>query len=159
MEDETRNANAQAEYELLCQTLDEIEVPYTKEEEKLVVRFKIQRDEKSVPLTYYMRIFPDAENVLLLSPLQLEVPEDKRFEMSYAINGINTLLFHGVFDFDIKEGSILFRVSTSFIDSIVGAVVFVDLIRMTDVLVNKFHGDLLALAEGNITLDQFIEKL
>ena len=114
---------------------------------------------EDIPIRYFIQIAPDAQLLRIYSHMPFTVPEDKRLEMSYILNYINSKLVDGSFDFNIDNGGLLFRVTSSFIDSEIGNLVFTYAIQITAVVVDEYNDKLYEYAEGKITFEQLMEKI
>lgn len=157
MADENLMEKAIAEYDLLCSTLDEMGWRYEKDKSRLSVETIVQGED--IPIKYLIQIVPDLQLLRLYSHMPFIVPEDKRLEMSYILNYINSKLVDGSFDFDVNSGGMLFRITSSFIDSEIGNLIFTYIIHTTAVVVDEFNDKLFEYADGQITFEQLMEKI
>lgn len=146
-----------AEYDLLCNTLNEMGWRYERDKSKLSVETMVQGED--IPIRYFIQIVPDVQLLQIYSHMPFTVPEDKRLEMSYILNCINSKLVDGSFDFNIDNGGLLFRVTSSFIDSEIGNLVFTYAIQITAAVVDEYNDKLYEYAEGKITFEQLMEKI
>ena len=146
-----------AEYDLLCNTLNEMGWRYERDKSKLSVETMVQGED--IPIRYFIQIVPDVQLLQIYSHMPFTVPEDKRLEMSYILNYINSKLVDGSFDFNIDNGGLLFRVTSSFIDSEIGNLVFTYAIQITAAVVDEYNDKLYEYAEGKITFEQLMEKI
>lgn len=157
MADENLMKKAIEEYDLLCSTLDEMEWRYERDKSKLSVETVVKGED--LPMRYFIQIVPEIQLLRLYSHMPFTVPEEKRLEMSYILNIINSKLVDGSFDFNVNDGSILFRITSSFIDSEIGNMIFAYIIQVTAVVVDEFNDKLFEYIDGQITFEQLIEKI
>ena len=157
MADENLMEKAIAEYDLLCNTLDEMGWRYEKDKSKLAVETMVQGED--IPIRYLIQIVPDLQLLRLYSHMPFTVPEDKRLEMAYALNYVNSRIVDGSFDFNINEGIILFRITSSFLDSEIGNMVFAYMLQVTGTVVDEFNDKFYEYADGRITFEQLMEKI
>lgn len=157
MADENLMEKAIKEYDLLCSTLDEMNWRYERDKSRLAVETVVKGED--LPMRYFIQIDPNRQLLRLYSQLPFAVPEEKRLEMSYILNYINSKLVDGSFDFDINSGGLLFRITSSFIDSEIGSMIFTYLIQVTAVVVDEYNDKLYEYADGKITFEQLSEKI
>ena len=105
-------------------------------------------------------IIIDAERQLvrLLSLLPFQMNSDKRVEGALATCIINYLLADGSFDFDLDEGHIMFRLTASFRESLLGEELFKYMVSIACHTIDKYNDQLSDLNDGKISLEQFLEN-
>lgn len=126
-------AKAKETFDALCQMLDDRNWHYEKIEEKLKIKSGIKGDD--LPIDFVMRVNPRNQIVSFLSWLPFKVEESKRIDVALATCVANYGLADGSFDFDLSDGEILFRLTSSFRDSALGDDLF-EYIRYLFVLFN-----------------------
>ncbi len=156
MDQENKAMQAQQAYDTLCAALDEWGWKYKKEEEKLIVRFGATGNDLSTSFVVLMDA--DRQLVRLLGFLPFEMAEDKRVEGSIATNFANYKFADGSFDYNFSNGKIVWRMTSSFRDSLVGAQLFQYMIRCSCSTIDKYNDQFLAISEGKLSLADFIEK-
>ena len=122
MEEERVMKQAKSVYETICKSLENNGWNYTREEEDLVIRCGIRGDD--LPMDIVIIVNPKAQVVSLFSPMPYKIKEDKRVEAALAVCVANNGLVNGAFDYDLSDGSIHFRVVSSFRESILGEELF-----------------------------------
>jgi len=151
------NARAAREvYETLCNTLTSMEWNFQREDEDLRVVFGVQGDD--IPMHFVIAIDEGRQLVRLVSFLPFEFAEDKRVEGSIATNQINYTLAEGCFDFGLNDGRPIFRMTTSFRESLVGDEMFRYMIQVACFTVDRYNDQLESLSRGAISLEQFLEN-
>lgn len=148
---------ARAAFDTLCSALDNNDWRYQKNEENMTISCGARGDDLPIDI----RIEVDAERmlVMLLSQLPFTAPEDKRTEMAIAVSVINNMLVDGSFDYDIRSGRMVFRISSSFRESLLGERAFMYILLCSCKTVDDFNDKLMMLAKGMLTLDQFLGAL
>lgn len=151
----TENQINQAEiaFDTLCETLNEMGWTYGKED-----RFTIETGAAGddIPMILKITIDPDRQLISLLSPFEFTVPEEKRIEVAAAICAINYMLVDGNFDYNVGNGRIIFRITSSIINSLVSKEVFKYLILVSCKTIDDYNDKLLLLSKGEITLESFL---
>ena len=148
--------DAKKVYEILCAALDERKWEYDKDEEKNLVYFPVNGE--NMPLQFLIFVDEERQLVRVLSQLPFHIGEDKRMEAAIAVCVANYGMVDGSFDYDISEGSIIFRMCASYLDSEVTTGLMQYLIQCACVSVDNYNHRFLALNKGVISLEEFIEK-
>ena len=144
---------AKSLYNTLCQTLDNMQWKYRKEEESLTIHTSAVGKDLSIPIM----IIVDAERqvMYLKSPMPFAIPIEVRDTMAKAVTIANFTMLNGSFEFDMDVGFLAFKMVIPFMDSILSEEVCKYMIglscSMTDKFNNKFH----AIAEGRMTIEDF----
>ncbi len=139
----------------ICDALDEKDWKYEKDEEKLVITSGIKGDD--LPINFILVVNPKNQVVQFLSPLPFSVPEDKRIDAAVAVCVANYGLVDGSFDYDINDGEIRYRVTSSYRDSQLGADLYEYLIMVGASTVDNYNDKFFAVAKGFTTIQEFIQ--
>lgn len=102
----------------ICDYLDKHEWRYEKDEDNLKVQLATKGDDLVIPIA--IKVNTDLMIVTIYSPMPFEVPEDKRVGMTVAVTAANYRIVDGSFDYSVKEGTIVYRITSSYRDSIIG---------------------------------------
>ena len=162
MENESNNASlvteeeraaAAAIYTTLCASLDDVELPYTKAPEDYSVRMKLQGECLPVGLT--ITVEPGRYIVSFISGLPFRVAAERRREAAVAVSIVNSLLTMGSFDYDFRDGSIMFRMTLNYSDSLISRDALSYTTFLTCKTVDIFNGNLMMYTGGAISLDDF----
>ena len=156
MDKETKVSNANQAYQIMIAALDNMNWKYKRDDEKLMVRFSATGNDLSTSFAFF--IDADRQLIRLLGFLPFEMSEDKRVEGSIATNVANYKFADGSFDYNISNGKIIWRMTASFYDSLVGFELFQYMIRCSCHTIDKYNDQFLAINEGKISLQEFIEK-
>lgn len=137
-----------------CRVLDEEGWKYTKKEEELRIETGAQGDD--LPMDLYLSV--DAENqlLMLLSPIPVKAPEDKRLDVAAAISTVNNQLVDGCFDHNILDGKIYFRMAYSYIDMTFGTEFYKYMLYCSCQTIDEYNDKFWMLAKGMLTLEQFL---
>lgn len=151
-----KNVMALNVFETICSMFDSMELRYEKHVENLVVTCTVTGDD--IPMDILFAVDEEMQLVRLVSPLPGTVPEDKRADMAIVITFVNNMLANGSFDLDLSDGKIMFRLTQSYIDSILGNGMFAYMFMASAKLIDEYNDKFLMLAKGMCTVDQFINS-
>ncbi len=156
MSEELDMQKAVSVYNKLINMLDTNDWNYEKIEDKLMIRSGIKGED--LPIEFIIRIKPEQQIIQYLSVLPVEMPEDKRIDGAIATCVANYGLVDGSFDYDISDGSIIFRLTSSYRESTIGDDLFEYMIYVSSGTIDDYNDKFFMLAKGMMTLQQFIEK-
>ncbi|MBR2023540.1 MAG: YbjN domain-containing protein [Clostridia bacterium] len=155
MADKKQLKEAVATYKALCDALDRRKWKYTKEEEKLMVRFNVSGDDLN--MSFVMFVDADRALVRLMSWLPFNATNNPD-AVSRAVLQANYKMIAGSFDFNYKDGAIAFRLSASYKGAVLGDGAFNYMINVAANTVDDYNDELLMLDKGQITIEQFMKK-
>ncbi|MBE6656642.1 MAG: hypothetical protein E7609_07260 [Ruminococcaceae bacterium] len=143
-------------FDALVDMLDTRDWKYEKFEEDLVIKSGIKGDD--LPIEFIVVVKPKNQVVQLLSRLPFQIPEEKRVDAAIAICVANNGLVDGSFDYDIAEGNITFRLTTSYRESTLGADLFEYMILVSAGTIDDYNDKFFMIAKDMMSVQQFIEK-
>lgn len=147
---------AQKVYETLCATLDKHEWHYQKNEERLSIECGAQGED--LPMEITIRVDTERQLIMLLSHLPFIISEDKRLDVAIATSIANNGLVDGSFDFDITDGHMFFRMTSSFIESDIGSELFTYMLMVSCHTIDKYNDRFLMLGKGMMSIEDFMRK-
>lgn len=139
----------------LVHMLDTRDWKYEKHEEKLLIKSGIRGDD--LPVEFIVIVNPKNEVVQFYSSLPFRMPEDKRVEGALAVCIANYGLVDGSFDYDISDGEIRYRLTSSYRQSQLGEDLFEYMIMVAAATVDKYNDQFFMLSKGMMTIEQFME--
>lgn len=148
--------SAQKNYVTLCSMLDDNNWHYEKDEAKLKINCSAQGDD--LPMDIIIRIDPDRQLVILMSLLPFVVSEDKRVDAAIATSVINYKVVDGSFDFDMEDGHMFFRMTSSYVGSELSKEVFFYMLMCSFQTIDDYNDKLLMLAKNMLSLEDFINN-
>lgn len=157
MTDAEKLTKAKATYATLCKALDKDEWHYEKDEEELSISCGARGEDLPIDLT--VKVDTDRQLVILISQMSFKIKDDKRVEAALALTAINNMLVHGCFDYEISTGTIIFRLVSSFMDSVLGEEVFRYMLLCAVKTVDEYNDKLLMISTGMLSLEKFLEDL
>ena len=143
-------------FNALVDMLDTRDWKYDKFEEDLVIKSGIKGED--LPIEFIVVVKPKNQVVQLLSRLPFQIPEAKRVDAAIAICVANNGLVDGSFDYDISDGNITFRLTTSYRESTLGADLFEYMILVSAGTIDDYNDKFFMIAKDMMTIQQFIEK-
>lgn len=156
MVDEKKMELAKQVYQTLCAAIERREWNFGKDEEKLLVHFGVSGDD--IPMQFILIVDAERQLIRLMSPLPFKMSESKRMEGAIATCAASFGMVDGSFDYDLSDGRIVFRMTASFRESIIGEGLFQYMISCSCAMVDKYNDQFLALDKGIIGITDFIEK-
>lgn len=156
MSDDKKLKNAQNVYKTLCAMLDEKELKYEKHEDDLVVSFILGGDD--IPMQFVLKVDAERQLIRLLSPIPAIFEGDKKIEGAIATCQANYGIADGSFDYDYRQGKILFRMTSSYIDSLISKDVFEYMVAVAGYTVDEYNDKFFMLSKGQLPIEAFFKK-
>ncbi len=147
---------AQKVYGTLCSTLDSHEWHYKKDEEKLSIDCGAQGED--LPMEITIKVDAERQLIMLLSHLPFVISEDKRLDVAIAVSAVNNKLVDGSFDYDIADGHMFFRLTSSFIESEIGNELFTYMLMVSCHTIDEYNDKFLMLGKGMMSIEDFISN-
>ena len=156
MIDEKKMELAKQVYQTLCRAIEKREWKYDKNEEELIVNFGVNGDD--IPMQFIILVDAERQLIRVMSPLPFKMSESNRMEGAIAACAASFALADGSFDYDLFDGTVLFRMTASFRESLIGEGLFQYLISCSCATIDKYNDQFLALDKGIVSITDFIEK-
>lgn len=156
MVDEKKMELAKQVYQTLCETIERKEWNFGKDEEKLLVHFGVNGDD--ILMQFILIVDAERQLIRVMSPLPFKMSESKRMEGAIATCAASFGMADGSFDYDLSSGTIVFRMTASFRESLIGEGLFLYLISCSCAMVDKYNDKFLALDKGIMSITDFIAK-
>ena len=157
MSDEIKIKEAQKVFETLCTALNNRGWRFQRDDSQFTVRYGVNGDD--LPMEFVFKVDAERGVLLLFSVLSMNIKKEKAVEMAVAVSIINNVIVDGCFDFDIKNGRMHFRMTNSYIESIIGEELIEYMIDCSCSTVDDFNEKLMGLSSGLITLEQFVQSI
>lgn len=154
MVDENKIALAKNVYNTLCAAIERREWRFDKDEENLVVHFGVSGDD--IPMQFIMVVDAERQLIRLLSPMAFKMSESKRMDGAIATCVASFGLADGSFDYDLADGTIVFRMTASFRESSIGEGLFQYMISCSCAVVDEYNDKFLAIDKGLMSITDFI---
>ena len=155
MSEEKKLKQAQTVYATLCEMLDEHDWHYEKDEERLSISCGAQGDDLPIEI----RINVDAERslVTLLSQMPFVVAEDHRTALAIAVSQANNGMVDGDFDYDYINGRIIFRLTSSYLDSLIGKDMLNYMLMCSCVTIDEYNDKFLMVAKSTMSNEEILD--
>lgn len=147
---------AQEAFDTLCNSIDDMEWHYKKDEEKMTVFLEVNGDD--IPMEFIIQCDAERQLIRILSFLPFKFSENKRVEGAIVTSYVNYLLADGSFDYNVADGTIVFRMTSSFRESLVGDELFKYMIHVACITVDKYNDKFLMISKGMLSFDDFIKE-
>ena len=154
MADATKMKQAKTVYETFCKALDARKWKYEDHPEDRVITFSYMGED--IPMNFVAFIDEDRQLVRMLSRLPFTFAEDHRVDGAVATSYINFKLADGSFDYDYFTGEVIFRLTATFIESLVSEELLFYMVACSCYTVDKYNDKLLMVAKGMLPVDRFI---
>lgn len=155
MANEKEFRQAKIAFATLCDMLDSHEWKYDRDDEQLVIKCGANGDD--LPIDIRIKVDPDRQLVSLYSHLPFSVPEEERVMAAVAVSAANLNMVDGNFDYNIASGAILFRLTSSFRESLVSKDMFEYMLFVSCSTVDNYNDKFLMLIKHAMTLEDFIK--
>lgn len=156
MVDEKKMELAKQVYQTLCEAIERREWNFGKDEEKLLVRFGVSGDD--IPMQFILIVDAERQLIRLMSPMPFKMSESKRMEGAIATCAASFGMADGSFDYDLSDGTIVFRMTASFRESLIGEGLFQYMISCSCAMVDKYNDQFLAINKGLMSIADFIAR-
>lgn len=159
MVDERALKQAKATFATLCKYLDEkgwkYDVVDTVEDEFSI---KSGVGTNDFPVEFLISVNAKTMLVSYLSFMPFKTPEDKIVDMALATTAVNYRLVDGSFDLGLETGSIIFRLTSSFRESLLGPDLFDYMIIVATTTVDRYNDKFFMLSKGMMSIEDFIKS-
>lgn len=158
MTDEKNMQLAKRVYQTLCESIERRNWKYGKDEDedKLIVHFGVNGED--IPMDFVIIVDAGRQLIRLISPLPFKMSESKRMDGAVAVCAASYGMSDGSFDYDLSDGTITFRMTASFRESIIGEGLFDHMISLSCAIVDDYNDQFLALNKGLMSIKDFIAK-
>lgn len=155
MSEEKQLKQAKDVFSALCNMLEERNWHYKKNEEELTISCGAQGDD--LPIELYVKVDVKRQLVSLLSGMPFAVPEERRTAIAVAVSKANYGLVDGSFDFNYHNGKIVFRMTSSFRESLIGKEMLEYMIFCSCYTIDEYNDKFLTVVKNDMTLDEILE--
>ncbi len=153
---EVNMKKAKEVYAKLVAMLEKHGWSFDRHDDDLVISSGVKGDD--LPIEFIVVVNAKQQVAEFLSRLPFEMPAEKRVEGAVAVCAANDGICDGSFDYNIRNGQITFRLTTSFCGgTVLGEELFEYMIFEASATVDKYNDKFYLLAQGGMSLSQFIE--
>lgn len=155
MSEDKELKQAQAVYKALCDMLDERNWHYEKLEESLSIKCEAQGDD--LPMAILIDVDKNRQLASLISFMPFTVPENRRSALAVAVSQANNGMVDGSFDYNYLNGRIMFRMTSSFRESIIGKKMFDYMLSVAFYTIDEYNDKFLSIAKKDMSIDEILE--
>lgn len=143
-------------YSTMVSALKKSDWHFAEEENELMIISSFTGDD--FPIKYIIRVDADREVIQFLAPMPFSMAEDKRVDGAIAVCVANYGMVNGSFDYNINDGEISFRLTTSYVGCEIGEDFFMNMMVVALSTTDRYNDKFLMLSKGVITVQQFVES-
>lgn len=137
----------------LCQTLDSMEWKFDKKDDYSIFTFA---NGKNTRIPLFICVDEDKGVMYVHSPFGAETPDERVGDIVFATIEANISILGGVFDYDMARKRHIFKMVVPFMDCVLSEAACRYMILVVCQTVDRFSPKFKALAEGKITLEDFL---
>lgn len=154
MADEKQLKRAREAFQALCEMLDEKDWHYDKDAENLLISCGAQGED--LPMKIRIEVDAERQLIILLSQMPFTIPEDRRTALAIAVSAANNGMIDGSFDYDYLGGNIIFRMTSTFRDSLVGKEVFEYMLYCSCFTIDNYNDKFLMVAKSDMSNEEIL---
>ena len=136
--------------------MDSKGLKYEKHPEDLVVTLTMHGED--IPMPMVLNVDAKRDLVRLISLIPVVFEGDKRIEGAIATSMLNYRIADGSFDFDYAKGRVMFRLTSSYTDSLISKDLLEYMEGVSCYTIDDYNDKLFMLAKGNLSLEAFFKK-
>ena len=145
---------AKENYQLICKALDEVELKYDKDDEKLRVRFILEDNgNRFVP---EFHISPSQQLIVLNIYPEFKIEEENMLPVAISVCQINYGLFDGYFDLNVAEGDIAYKMTTNFWESLLSTEVIKQMLVVGFNTAKDWFATIKKISDGELDVNEFL---
>ena len=148
---------ARTVYKSLCAMLDEHDWHYQKDEDNLSIKCGAQGDD--LPMEIIVKVDDDRKLVTLISFMPYAVPENRRSALAVAVSQANNGMVDGSFDYSYLTGRIMFRMTSSYRESLIGKNLFDYMITCACYTIDEYNDKFLFVAKNEMSTEEILDYI
>jgi len=137
--------------------LNNLDWKYDRLDNELILKSGLKSED--LPIEFLIVVKPENKVVQFISKLPFDIPEDKRVEAAIAICAVNYKLVDGSFDYDISDGTVMYRLTCSYRGNTITSDLVEYIIAVAAGTVDEYNDKLFMLAKDMMTLEQILNKI
>ena len=156
MENEKLQKLGELMYDSICTMFSDNDILYEKDDENLTVVTELTGED--LPMRLTTKVYPDKQNVTIVSTMPFRIPPEKRAELTAAIAVANYGMLYGGFELDWEKCRIRYRLSMSYVDSMLGKGLFYKMTFVSLNTIDDYNDKFFMISQGNLSLKKFTEE-
>ena len=109
-----------------------------------------------LPMEIIIRVDVKRQLVSLLSQMPFAVPENRRTALAVAVSTANSGIVDGSFDFNYVSGKIIFRMTSSYRESLIGKELLAYMLMCSCYTIDEYNDKFLMIAKNNMSYDEIV---
>ena len=154
--DEIKTKRAIEVYNTLKAALDAQHWHYDANDEALTISLGVNGED--IPMNFILVVDGERELVRMLSLLPFKAERERLLALAIATCQANYKLVDGCFVYNIEDGAILYRITSSFRGSIISIDLLRYMINMACHVVDEYNDRFLAISKGMLSLEDFLKQ-
>lgn len=155
--DPTRIENKDRNAKILLNMLEKRSLKYTVEEDtEARTHIRIHFKGNDLPMTLHIILRTDKQIASVLSAVPFRIAEEQLHTAAVAVAAANHGLIDGSFDLNLTNGSIVFRLTSCFLSSVLSEQLFSYLMFVSADTIDRYNDRFLAVSKGEMTIDGFL---
>ena len=154
MSEEKQLKQAKAVYKSLCDMLDDRGWRYEKHEDDLSISCGARGDD--LPMDIRIKVDVKRQLVTLLSQMPFSVPENRRSQLAIAVSLANNGMVDGSFDYNYLSGVIIFRLTSSYRESLIGKEMFSYMLSCSCYTIDEYNDKFFMVSKNDMTVEQIM---
>ena len=155
--DEKILKQAKTVFKNLCERLDELDWHYEKDEEEMKIDSMAQGED--LPIEVRIRVNAENQIVSVLSQMPYVIPVNRRAALAIAISQANNGMVDGNFEMDFASGKILFRLTASYRESLIGKGLFTYLLSCACYTVQEYNDKFLMVSKKDMSVEEILKYI
>ena len=155
-----KKKQAEAVYNTIIRHLDGAGLKYKTmpgQGDDMMINFTMKG--KDLPMEFFIVVDVDREIIMIKSPDFTTFPAEKISDAAMAVCAINYAIADGSYALDVKDGNVMWTMTSSFAGSLISEEVIHYMIAISIITVDKFNDMFMMLNMGILDIDTFIEKI
>lgn len=140
----------------ICSVMDAKGWKYDAHEKENVVHFIVVGED--IPMEFIAHVDVERQLVRLMSQLPFKFADDKRIEGAIVTSSANYAIVDGCFQYDITDGEIIFKLTTSYRDSLISNETIEYMVACSVAVVEEFNDKFLMVSKGVMSVEDFLKK-
>ena len=157
VEEDKAEVDAKTAFDTICAMLDEKGWSYEKDEEDLRINCGYVGEDLIVDIC--MRINKEMRLIVLYSELPFVVAESECVPMTLAVNAVNYSLVDGSFDFSLDSRRIIFRMTSSYRESLVSKAVCEYMLDVACSTVDDYNDKFFLYSKKRMDLEELMKSI
>jgi hypothetical protein len=157
MSEENELKQAQAVYKSLCDMLDERKWNYDRHDDELTITCGTQGDD--LPIDLVIQINKQLQIITLLSKLPFVVKDERRVFVAIAVSQANNGMVDGSFDFNCLSGSIIFRMTSSYRESLISKDLLEYMLLCSCYTIDEYNDKFFVVAKNDMSIDEILDYI